>query len=338
MNVSFGLVKNRSKKKEYLIKKSSPKKYSKEKIYDSCSVVDHKLINSCSDKKNICALNKCIPIIKQLSTEQNIYGHVYSIGDSKMVVKVNKVDLGADYVRNEIKNQMLAYKHGLAPKIYDYYVELNKENDGHKYYIVMENLFKKGYKTFEQIFEKEKISANIINNLRKSIIKLNNIGIAHKDLHDQNIFYNKKTKKFKFIDYGASKYFSDKKLSIINERWSTIYGLRLYNGNWDLSNNDYMRLGKNFGLPIWMLMNYFNNDSDKINEYINKVNLKLNNEEVRKIENLVNIKQKLRKIRKNKKEKETFYKTNKKEIAVINGIKDLNNIREYGKLLIYQNE
>jgi serine/threonine protein kinase len=310
----------------------------------SCKIFNHELKKSCNDNK-ICYKNDCRAIKKMLSGSKNVFGDVFSLQGSRgskrpdnIVVKVNKKKIKSVNFFNEIKIQQIAAKHNLAPQILEYYVDKSTQ----KYYIIMDDLLELGYKTFHDNFKVKKVPLKVLVLLKDSILKLNKIGISHKDLHGNNIFYNPKTHDIKFIDFGLSSYHKSRRMAVLNEKWDIVYSLSVYTGPWKHSSigNKYIKFGKNYGLSLILLECYFNKDIKKIRNYLESVAslLKMSPEIPKKIEQILEIKNILLN-KPSKKTHITLATKFKKEISFIikinkENIKDINNIPV---LMIYQN-
>jgi len=172
---------------------------------------DRYLQKSCNKQNTVsgskCYKDKCHKVLKVLSITNrkdpnfNAYGHVVSIKISGKyyVVKWNRQSKLKMSVKNEILIQEMAAKENLAPKILTYY------EDQKHYYIIMEDIVKKGFIIINSITEHLDEMFIAIDN---ALTKLHNLGIVHNDLHSNNIFYNPKTKKVLFIDYGISQLLS----------------------------------------------------------------------------------------------------------------------------------
>ena len=121
--------------------------------------------------------------------------------ENNMIVKWNNEPEDVEDMLNEIRLQNAAVAIGLAPKILGYY----RERD--YFYVFMENLVAKGYKTVWELYHKDgelKVPNNVLRLTAKGICKLNQMGISHGDIHAENVFYNSKKKKVMFIDFGMA--------------------------------------------------------------------------------------------------------------------------------------
>jgi serine/threonine protein kinase len=237
---------------------------------DACIIKNHKLIKKCPSGHQgghqgptgpygpICNYNKCQSVVKKVSGDANAFGDVYVLKNDN-IAKVNKIRVRSVNISNEIRIQRIAAKHDLAPKIYEYY----RASGTDKYYIIMENLMSKGYDTFHNVFHGRVVPLKAILELRKKIKMLHKLGIAHRDLHQHNIFYNRTLNKILFIDFGLSKLYTheDPKgpeaLAILNEKWSKFRNFsRFFNGPWKTARGYYIKLGTNYGLHRWFIEDY----------------------------------------------------------------------------------
>lgn len=165
---------------------------------------NHYLEKACVFQSSIngskCFKNKCYPIYDILS-DKNKYGDVVRIKIKTgkfVVIKWNKKKLDINKWISEISFQLAIYKTlYLCPKILDYYVY------GEKIFIVMEDLLSKGFLPYSEL--KNKYLDIAREKINKTLIQLNDNGFFHGDTHHKNVFYNPKTGKVKFIDFGKSR-------------------------------------------------------------------------------------------------------------------------------------
>lgn len=189
-----------------------------------------------------CFKNKCSKVKGVLSSEDNFLGNVVLIEDpefpeNNVVVKWNRYSEERENMLMELKIQNIAYTLGLAPKILDAY------EDGMYFFIIMENLINKGYKTVHDVFMKHIlenywnnggglenliIPENVLKLIGKGLKKLHNLHFIHGDLHPQNVFYNKEQHKIMFIDFGHAKKFKSKKEAKDYEKYSFTYWVTYY--------------------------------------------------------------------------------------------------------------
>ena len=158
--------------------------------------------------------------------------NVYGEGSFGKVLKCSNNDICEQYAIKEIKikgPQDEALKRAIREFTHEYEMldklksdcETNPivciiehfENNGN-YYIVMEDLFSKGYKeVLSSVTEDPKILLKIFNKLCESMLKLhsikdnNNEILVHRDIKPDNIMYkvdDNNNVSIKFIDFGAS--------------------------------------------------------------------------------------------------------------------------------------
>ena len=102
-----------------------------------------------------------------------------------------------------IQHLINEYDHTLAPMILSYY----KNDKKNIIQFSMNNLLTEGYMPIAKLFHKysniRPSEENIIN-IIIGIVRLHKLGIAHKDLHTHNIFFNTLHNKVCFIDYGLA--------------------------------------------------------------------------------------------------------------------------------------
>lgn len=202
-------------------------------------------------KGNKCFRNFCYRVRDILSSKDNFLGNVVLIDNpndpnEKLVCKWNRYREHRENMLNEVKMQNIAYTLGIAPKIIETY------EDGTYFYIIMENLIKKGYNTIYNIYMKNilnnywegdgglenlYIPENVLQLIGKGLNQLHNHGIIHGDLHPQNVFYNTKTHQIMFIDFGLSKKFYSKQEAIDNEKFYFTYWITYYGNNSTLPKN-----------------------------------------------------------------------------------------------------
>jgi len=192
-------------------------------------------------KGNKCFEDYCFPITKVLSGN-NHFGYVVIVDTDKgkYVVKWNirKKDVN---MKKEVKFQKEAHRLGLAPKIITYYRTKNN------FYIYMENLADKGYKSISELYKK-KVPVHVLKKIVKRLCKLHRNGIAHGDIHSENVFYNSKKKKIMFIDFGMSKHYKSEKLARKKENVYSEYESDPSSGipeNWYLLREYLDKLGGN---------------------------------------------------------------------------------------------
>jgi len=175
---------------------------------DSCKIVNkanrkfsNHLVKPCY-KQNLvdgpkCYENKCYPVLERLSFD-NVYGNVVliKINNKPYVVKWNREARHKQENVNEIVLQKIASESGIAPKILTVY------DDKDHFYIIMDDLSSMGYKMVGSI---RKNIDKVYEAINKALIKLHSINIVHTDLHPDNMFYNAKTDKAIFIDFGKAK-------------------------------------------------------------------------------------------------------------------------------------
>ena len=139
------------------------------------------------------------------------FGTVYKAyngkhSNNKLVVKKTRKSIGLQFFSlivngkfqgtmfdEEVKALKYLSKIGIAPKIY----YSNKE----KMIYVIEKLDL----TLFEILKQNKLTPILLKSLIKLLKKLQTTPFIHNDLHDGNIMYNKKNKKFYVIDWGIFK-------------------------------------------------------------------------------------------------------------------------------------
>lgn len=305
----------------------------------TCIIKNNNLVKSCNEQKSICYDNKCYKIDRMVSNDKNAFGDVYAIDNENMIVKVNKKNMNAHAFQKEIKIQEYVSQHDLCPKIYQHY------SADQKHYIIMENLLIQGYDTWHNIFINKTVPAKAIKKLYECIKKLHKIGVSHNDLHANNIFYNKTKNQIKFIDFGLSIMHDSKKLAIINEVWSKVYGLTKYKGPWSVVNNSVIELYKStqvkINVSLMLYHEYCNDDKIKINNAIK--DLKKYFEEFKstfiKLMYIYKICRRLKNAGPDKKnELMTFVNNNKQYVDFLIMCNKVEGISFYSQLVVYQNK
>jgi serine/threonine protein kinase len=132
--------------------------------------------------------------------------------------------------QDELDIYMLAEKHDLAPKLISYtnlktYTKkdtYNKEYTTTQYEMITE---KYSHTLLKAMIEFPYIAYSLLERLSLLINNLHEIDIYHNDVHAQNIVYDIKTDRLKFIDFGLSYRISNPGVtqSIIN-RYTLLYG------------------------------------------------------------------------------------------------------------------
>lgn len=258
------------------------KKYTEKGFREFIPILTNTCKNQHRTKGNKHFQNKCYCVKKVLSGDDNSCGKVVVIETPKdsYVIKWN-IDLkDRDNMLMELRLQNVASALGLAPKIIDYYA------DDKYFYIVMENLLTKGYKTVFDLyhnFDEDEDEESAINELylpnevlraiAKALCKLHNQGISHHDAHPKNVFYNPKTKKVMFIDFGLSKRFASHVEALNYERydWSS---LMEYITDYEINTNWYI---------IKTYLHQMKGDCDSLKD---RKNLKKNLKKIKKIKAL----------------------------------------------------
>jgi len=130
------------------------------------------------------------------------YGQVYHKKGSSIVIKFGQIE------ETEFKNQAIAAKAGVAPKIYS----ITKGKKKYHHAITMERL--DGETLYESVVNQsgneeedaKKLEAVTWNTV-EAIAKLHSAGIVHTDLHQGNVFVDG-NRQVKIIDYGLAKQFT----------------------------------------------------------------------------------------------------------------------------------
>jgi serine/threonine protein kinase len=307
---------------------------------EDCRIENNILVNKCHSKNKFCFKNKCHSKNKKISNSINIYGDVYIL-DNNHIIKINREVTKKEYLDSEIKIQEYVAKHGLAPKIYQYYYDpiSTNTNTNTRCYIIMENLLEKGYRTLYDLYESPdtKIIPDIcLKTLKKAVSKLHKIGIAHKDLHSMNILYNPTKNKIKFIDFGISEKFNTINKAILLEKWNQLMSIKKYiKGSWNKYGFIDMKFTGNF-LLSYLLLEELLGSKKQVYAYVNVLEstLKQDPKIVENIRKLINLKTKYNNASSStRKYLEQEYK---KEIQIIKNKKFT--YKQYKHLLIYQND
>ena len=191
------------------------------------------LIKECPGQDTIyggkCFKNSCVPVTDVLSKDNTVSSNgnvvLVKIDGYKYILKWNRNPVSKSEMLKEIRIQNIVYTLGLAPKIVDYY-----QDSGHVY-IFMENLEDLGYYTINKLYRYKykdsfkKIPNKVIKAIAEALKKLHEAGIAHKDAHSLNIFYNKDLNDVKIIDFGLSIIYKNTENASLNEdldftRWN----------------------------------------------------------------------------------------------------------------------
>lgn len=264
----------------YILKERNPQesedtiKQNTNKIIQQIEInILDKLSTKCDKTKcqqgSFCYRNVCYTK-KHKFEDRNQNGKVYVIDQLgyniiNYIVKVNKRDPTKKYTDNEIKVQNYVSKYDLAPKIFKVIDTPTKK------YFIMENLTDYGFYDFNTYFKNKTVSSEAINELYKSIQKLHSIGVAHRDLHADNIFYNPTTNKYKFIDYGFAKKTKTEKQACLSEKWIRLaYIGQYYAGPWKKHGNYNIVINK-FSIPVWLLRSFFDITNETFLENLGKI-------------------------------------------------------------------
>lgn len=195
-------------------------------------------------KGNKCFGGECQQVIKVLSSRSNYFGNVVVIkGDNNKnyIVKWNRYSEEKENTLREIKFQDAAASLKLAPVIYETYMH------GKHFYIVMEYLNDKGFKSIFDHYIKDKvinkqykdiiIPESVIIRIADACNILHASRISHGDLHPRNVFYNKRTNKVKFIDFGDAMIHKTPAKARENERYNFsqwyVSNKKILPSNWD---------------------------------------------------------------------------------------------------------
>ena len=227
-----------------------------------------------------CYQDKCMKVIKIISgsDEDSAYGNVVEVGNDQesFIVKWNRYRDEEDIIdiKKELRLQNAAWTLGLSPKIIQIYEQPYK--DGSYVYIFMNDLVIMGYKTISEIYglfkgsnkitdfkEPDRIQngfknngfipESVLINISRALLKLHTLGIAHKDLHPCNVFYNPYTKDVKIIDFGLSEMYPSYESAYNNENftfssWKGVdYDTKIPK-NWSLLSELELDLLKNYNL------------------------------------------------------------------------------------------
>ena len=195
------------------------------------------------------------------------FGSVYEAFNGKstnkrMVVKKTRKTLGLQLfsllVNGKFQGTMfdkevdaLKYlsKHGIAPKIY----YSNKD----KMVYVIEKLDS----TLYELLEKGVFNNNNLKQLTSTLKKLQKTPFIHNDLHDSNIMYSSKSKKFYVIDWGIFKLnnkckFSKSKKNCYKFKKSNIFALENLFYFINENSNKFTEKNKNEFLNLFGLKNF----------------------------------------------------------------------------------
>lgn len=184
-----------------------------------------------------CFRNICSKVTGVLSSDDNFLGNVVLIDDpenpgEQLVIKWNRFSEERENMLTELKIQNIAYTLKLAPKVLEAY------EDGKYFFIIMQNLIKKGYRTIHSLFMHEILTEywegegsldelfvpeEILKLIGEGLNKLHNLGLVHGDLHPQNVFYNPTEHKIMFIDFGHARRYATKEEARANEKYNFTY-------------------------------------------------------------------------------------------------------------------
>lgn len=169
--------------------------------------------------KNKKAKHPCFNSYKVISKIGNgAFGDVWLVkkGKRRYALKVQSINMNNVYdlqkvyknLENEMLQSELLGKHGIGPKIYDYYICSNS-NTFHVI-LVMEYM---NYGTLEAYLNVHSLTDSDRSQILSKIKKMHKLGIIHGDIHEGNIFVKKKKGKFTFYlgDFGFSKSFKQLK-------------------------------------------------------------------------------------------------------------------------------
>lgn len=135
--------------------------------------------------------------------------------------------------QDELDIYMLAEKHDLAPKLISYtnlktYTKKDtykKEYTTTQYEMITE---KYSHTLLKAMIEFPDIVYSLLERLSLLINNLHEIDIYHNDVHAQNIVYDVKTDRLKFIDFGLSYHISKLDLTDFHWQWIINRGVQLY--------------------------------------------------------------------------------------------------------------
>lgn len=195
---------------EEAVKTRSPK--SQRRVKDDCVARPDCRVDRISCKNLRVVGDKCKgPWSTKDILGKGMYGEIFNICDRESncnyIIKVADDDMS-----EEAELQLRASKAGVAPRIFQYFVD-----NADKEYIIMEKIRGKTVKDIlEDLIKKEvqgkpnfkrlaKAIDSLVNDVFSAIMRLHSVGIEHKDLHLDNIMYNEDKGELQFIDFGLSK-------------------------------------------------------------------------------------------------------------------------------------
>jgi len=190
-----------------------------------------------------CFKNECLDVtdLISVSDDTSTFGNIVRVKESSRqtyIVKWNRYRSNVNEFKYEVRIQKAAYTKGIAPEILQVYEQKSERSSGGYIYLFMTDLISRGYQSIPKLFgtfdrqgrqtgfkkikkERGDIPEIVVYKIAEALKKLHSMGIAHRDLHPGNVFYNINLEKVMFIDFGLSEMYASPLDAYNNEKYSS---------------------------------------------------------------------------------------------------------------------